>query len=311
LFSFGILKKLIFLICLSQFAHFILAEPNGIEFSDDEVMDTIAFWTQERIERALSTPLPNLLNNEKAQPAPKSCPWNPPPLTKLTGNYSQLYPWIGKLLIYRGKTEFSCSASIVRSKGGKMLASAGHCILDENGKVYERPMFYLQFGPNYNRSWPINGAWWEKCFAAKTTQIPNVWDYTWLRTRDAILPFASGGLIYPNDINADLVLTEYGYPGTGGGYLYECHAKMCDHDFPIFPPCKISGTDMSFTLGCEGLKFNHGMSGGPVIGGTKPNLLIAGVMSNIHGDLGFEKQYWTFLGSSARAAYNEAVANGA
>jgi len=308
---FGISKKILFIVCLSQLAHLILTAPTGIEFSDSEVKDTLAFWTPERIEEALSTPLiPSHIVEERKSDL--TCPFTPPSLNKLIGNYSELYPWIGKLLVYRGNNTFSCSASVVQSTGSRMLASAGHCILDANSTPYERPMFILQFGPQYNISkWPINGAWWEKCFAADPTQIPNVWDYSWLRTTDPVLPFAGGGLIYPSDVPSDLVLTEYGYPGTGGGYLYGCSGTVCADDFPLSPPCTISGTDMSFSIGCEGSEFNEGMSGGPVVGGTKPNIVIAGVMSNFLGQPGFVKEYWTFLGTSARAAYNVALANGA
>jgi len=317
------MKYLITIIYLSQL---ILTEPIGIEFSDPAISDTLAFWTPERIERALSNPL-FPINNERNKPYNSTlkkncpidnCPSNQPLPNPIKGDSSQ-YPWIGKLLVYRGTgknaQEWSCSASVVRSPGGKLISSAGHCIIDDTGKAYERPMFYLQYGPGQekiNSSWPINGAWWEKCYAAKPG-YPNVWDYSWLRTKDVISTHAGGGLVYPNDVQSDLLFYEFGYPGNGNNNLYECHAKLCTCDYPLFPPCQITGRDMSFSLGCKGMKLNHGMSGGPVVGWTtyQPDPVIAGVMSYMDGVLGWEKQYWTYLGTSARATYEFAVKNGA
>jgi len=299
---------------LIYFIHLVKPEATGVDFSFTDVTETLLFWTPERIARAI--PLGTHINSRtlaKGLGETERFGSCSPPTNKILGNYSVNYPWIGILLVYLGGKEFKCSASVVRSPGGKMISSAGHCIINPSGVVYQNPMFILQSDPNNNSSthWPISGAWWEKCYQAKPVS-GSVWDFSFLRTKDVILPY-SRGLIFPNDVNSDLILTEYGYPGAKeyGGYLFGCSGQVCASNFPYFPPCRITGTDMSFSLGCEGSPQNEGMSGGPVVGGVKPNQFIAGVISYYYGSLWAIKQYFSFFGTSAHAVYALAVANGA
>lgn len=175
------------------------------------------FWTEERIRQAHQNPIPissRPKNPSLLQNTAGSCPSLPSkPLTG--GNYSQSYPWIGRLLVgmENNKTGY-CSASVVQSSGSKMIAAAAHCIMDTNGKTYSHPLFIPQY-QNGNAPlghWKITGAWWWTCWSDKPNSN-NPWDYAFYRLENPILP-RTGGLKLQINVAPSTPLLQLGYPGT-------------------------------------------------------------------------------------------------
>jgi len=217
---------------------------------------------------------------------------------------------MGRILVVLTNGNYGwCSASVVVSNGSRMLASAGHCVMDASGNLYKSPLFIPQYeaGKEPLGRYVIDGAFWYSCYRSNPT-TKSVWDFTFFRTAVLILP-KTGGLLFQTDVSTQTDLTQFGYPGEEkyGGFLFKCSGKICDNDSPWFPNCDIPPNDQSVSIGCVGAE---GVSGGPVIGnfGT-PSAFIAGVLSY---DLIFTSQeFATYFSSTARSVFVYAENNGA
>lgn len=145
----------------------------GIQYDDDSVasvssssdsIDTIDFWTQERIDEAIANPaplfsvsdgIPTVDNLQNAAEKSESSDFEPIPPIIPSQNLLSTYgfvsgyrsPATGKLTYSQGGNLYSCSASFISSDSRRLIATAAHCLYSpEEGQWSTNMMFWPEYG---------------------------------------------------------------------------------------------------------------------------------------------------------------------
>jgi V8-like Glu-specific endopeptidase len=207
-----------------------------------------------------------------------------------------------------GKVEpYECSGSVIHSKQGNIVLTAGHCVIDsETGGVAK----YLIFIPAYRgeaESKPSEpyGIWvahrvvttpsWKTGSSNEGEDIAYLTILDNSQTEESIEETV-GGLDVSFDNTCNQVYTQYGYPAEspyGGEILYSHAAAYAGADSnPLFSPTPIKiGTD-----------FTRGSSGGPWTIGPSASPTVVSLTA-----YGYENQpgvlYGPYFGEAARKAY--------
>ena len=196
-----------------------------------------------------------------------------------------------------------CSASVVDSPGGDLIATAAHCIVDPgNGSTTEAPFVFV---PGYHDGQEPYGAW---------TPVKVLIDPHWLANSDPDYDIAfavvhetghpgarlstlvgSEGISF--DAKLPAVVSGIGYPASGEQPI------ACLNTLKPFQP-----TQSEFD--CSG--FANGSSGGPLLLGVMPGSgrgeLVGVIGGYQEGGLTAEVSYAAVFGSSAQNLYRQAVA---
>lgn len=205
---------------------------------------------------------------------------------------------------------FECSGSVVQSKHGNVLLTAGHCAINrETGEVAK----FVIFKPGYREGDAPYGTWfaekvvtteaWEK--TAKRNSTPNeggdvafleMWDSL---EGESVEEVVEGSLGIAFDQPCNQVYTQYGYPAEapyGGEILYSHTAAYAGADTNLFftpEPMKIASD------------FTPGSSGGPWTVGPSSAPTVVSLTA-----YGYESQpgylYGPYFGEAARKAYSHA-----
>lgn len=161
---------------VSALADSTVDQPVQVDVSPDSVMYSVSseqtkstkdYWTEEKIDEALSNPYDVSLDpsadssisidselyserQQNFQPVPPLVPSVPNPDDVETYDFSTDYTSrpTGKLLYTRNSRNYSCSASFVNSSSKKLLVTAAHCVHAGKGGGWSSNMTFI---PNYGR----------------------------------------------------------------------------------------------------------------------------------------------------------------
>jgi V8-like Glu-specific endopeptidase len=259
--------------------------------------DRLATTPLSATHRSLPEPapaqVPSVLAGPRATPTPVSAPF--------VG-----MPMVGALFVSGegGRPgDHYCSASVVDSPGGDLIATAAHCIVDPgNGSTTEAPFVFV---PGYHNGKEPYGAW---------TPTKVLIDPHWLANSDPDYDIAFAvvhevghpqarlaGLVGSEGVSFNtrlpVVVSGIGYPASGEQPI------ACLNTLTSFQP-----TQSEFD--CSG--FANGSSGGPLLLGISPSSgrgnLVGVIGGYQEGGLTSEVSYASVFTDSVEALYRQAIA---
>ncbi|HHW4679549.1 MAG TPA: trypsin-like serine peptidase [Xylella sp.] len=237
------------------------AEPSDkvimTSISEEKQRAALDYWTDEHIQQAVHS------QEQKADFDDASMFESKP--VQPAGGIEMMSS--GRLMFTRNGQPGFCTANAVESESGKVIATAGHCVVvpaNQAGTVHiDNLVFFLHYrNEEFAQSYPVRNiftvtGWGERGEAgfdfAFVSTGPDRYGYY---IKDMIIP--SPIRFTANPVGGSFTL--YGYPGAfGGGELpYKCIAGRVVEN-PRYAP----GPTLRITTGCP--NFSEGASGGPAM----------------------------------------------
>jgi len=256
---------------------------------------TVAFWTPERMARAVPLDAARVAD----VPAPAAAARKPLPhyvSEPVAEPRSKPFRAAGKVYFQLGRRIYVCSATIVKAPSRSLVWTAAHCLRDlgPTGRFAKR----WAFVPAYDRGDDPYGVW-----PAKALFVPGVWargnqNYDFgaaiLKRRKRGSVQRAVGASLPIDFNprSKQGWTVVGFPEARkwGQNMWMCESPLYRRDRSRFSgPAPIG-------IGCD---MNAGASGGPWITATGS----LGAVSSYIYRRGPKGLYGTYLGNKAKRLY--------
>ena len=140
----------------------------------DQPGQTESFWTRQRLLAARPAETPTPPEAAFDIPSPGSAQTSNPGISAADGDFFptgiQNYPLRvhGMIFFLVGEQAFSCSGTVVDSKGGNVVFTAGHCVYDRDSSAYVDQLIFIPAYKDGNSPlgiWPATAVFTTSRFA--------------------------------------------------------------------------------------------------------------------------------------------------
>ena len=250
------------------FANVVRPKSLSIEDHNEQISK---FWTDDRIKAAIPVDMtvPQLsgrtlqikgdLSIGPQSSIAGSAPVKSTKRRRGTSSTGLLVATTGRVFWQVGDYLYSCSASVVSSTSGSMIATAGHCVYDVTSKTWYNNNNWA-FVPAYSNDNAPYGIWPAESFYIRAAY--QTVDYN--ADVAFVLLSTQNGQSIQNTVGAQGIgfnypysayISSYGYPSNieSGEYLESCSGQA---QASPYSPGNYNGQELSCVMG-------HGCSGGP------------------------------------------------